>query len=432
MAKPRRRDGLPGLGWATFLVSAGTALARGIGFLSSIAAAAILRPTEFGIFGYLAVTAGVISAIGVLGLAPLTTRAIAASRTTSDARDITTLALGAASATLCFAGSVYVLLAVVAPGVDGAIFTMSKSRALLVGAWGASAGLTPLLSAVFAGHRAFGKLTHLTIVRALLVALGTVLGALTFDTALAAAAGAVLGEILTAGGCLCMIGRAGWIAGSPIRACNRGGAALLRGALGAGIASLGIQVAMWIGQRLLVSTPGGFAENGGFSLASRLTLVVTFVPSALALSALPDLSRIGEPPAARLAQARGVIRLCLLISSLFASSLAALAYLAFTRFGGAYAAYAGAIAAMSLGAIFISLNNVLGTVAVANQRIRLWVGSDIVLALALILGAVSLVQRYQATGLVIAYVVAYALSCAVLLPAVGRVPAHRNRGQRRE
>jgi O-antigen/teichoic acid export membrane protein len=64
----------------------------------------------------------------------------------------------------------------------------------------------------------------------------------------------------------------------------------------------------------------------------------------------------------------------------------------------------------------MSANVVLGIIAIAEGRIRLWVVSDLVLAVALLGLSALTVSSWGANGLAFSYTVSYTISAVILSP----------------
>jgi O-antigen/teichoic acid export membrane protein len=146
-------------------------------------------------------------------------------------------------------------------------------------------------------------------------------------------------------------------------------------------------------------------------------LIVTFLPNALAVTALPYLANGREAMAKRQRRTTQVLGVSLLASVPIASVFAVGGYLLLPLLGSGYEDYRGTVALMALTGVAVSVNNLLGSIAVAGERFRLWITSDIVLA-AFIAGlSIPLVSAWGADGMACAYLLAYTISAAMLTPA---------------
>jgi O-antigen/teichoic acid export membrane protein len=84
--------------------------------------------------------------------------------------------------------------------------------------------------------------------------------------------------------------------------------------------------------------------------------------------------------------------------------------------GAEYSRAARVLVVLAVATVPAALNNVLGSRALAEGRVAIWVWSDVALATTLAAGAVALVPAWNDTGLAAAYLIAYVVSCLVQLP----------------
>ncbi|AGL16326.1 lipopolysaccharide biosynthesis protein [Actinoplanes sp. N902-109] len=398
---------LSGLARASGLTAVAGAAGRGAGLLAGLAGAAALGPAGYGAFAFLATSAVLVSACGVLGFGPLLTRAMAADPETRTARLAAAVLIVSTGLTL---GAGLVLVA--GAWLTGvAVLHGTAAPAVLVWALGTS-GAT-ILTAVFTGHRLFGAAALLTVARAVLAgtaALGAAVGTGNPSLAALAAGGA---EVLLALAGLGWLRRTGRVAPVPVRLLRVVVAGLARPALAAGVASLAIQGALWLTQNLLLSGPGGLADNGAFALAGRLSLVVSMLPLALGGAAVPYLSRVAEPARGH-ALARQITAWGLVLAVPVAALLAGLAPAVNRWFGPGYAGYAPTTTLMAVTGVAVAANSVLGSVAVGLGTIRDWIVSDLLLAVVLAGAALMLVPRYGSQGAALAHLAGYGASAACL------------------
>ncbi len=404
------------LGRATLLISASTAVARVIGLVAALAGAALLGPNELGGYAFMLASAGLIGSFGAMGFAPLTTRSIAAAGVGEDAGAVASFVIRASFGLLVLAAVAFGGMTDPTIGflhIEGAT---TRTAITITGAWSLFMGINPILSAVLAGHRLFAVVGQLIAVRALLVGAGSILGAVIESSALGCALGATVGEGLAALLSLTVIRSRGHMVGTAAGGWAAGGRNLLRGAAAAGAASVLIQFAFWASQAILLGTDNGRADNGGFSLASRILLIVTFVPNAYAMASLPHLARLDTR--VRVAQSRKVLLQSVAFAAAIAAALGILGYAFIHRVDPGYAPYASTAALMAVVGVAISANNILGSMAVASQRLLAWIISDILLALGVMLGALLFVPGHGATGLALAHLLGYAVSAVWLVPVV--------------
>lgn len=405
-----------GVRGSAVLVSVGTAASRVVGLVASLAGAALLGADEFGSLAVFTVTAGLVSALGCLGFVPLVTREIADAAERHQAKAQATyvlravLGLSLLVAVAYFAFSTTSLGArVLGPGggvVAGGV----------VSAWSVLLAGNNVLLAVVAGWRDFRAFTLVSVTRAVAVGLGSVLGAVAFDSAVGSAGGALVGELTTTAVAFAACLRIDALARRGRAGRGRQGL-LLKAAASAGFASLLIQVSMWLGQILLLQAPGGASENGGFLLANKLTQVITFLPGAIAVAALPHLAADRNVPQ-RAARMRTILVQGVLLSIIACLGLIVVAELGVGLIGPDFVQFKSTVAIMCVAGVAIAANNILGSLAVAANRIRLWVWSDIALGISLIVVALFAVPAHGADGLAVAYLVAYALSAGLLIPVL--------------
>lgn len=409
------QQGLPnlsGVARASALIAVSTAGARFISLASALAAAAIIGPRELGSFGFVAATAGVLGALGALGLAPLTTRAVAAS-TNMDA--VRSLVWFAAFGCACLLIVTNVLFAASTDPTIGFVHLQAldtSTDVIVTAIWSLGLGMNPLLVGVLAGLRDFGAVTGLTATRAVSVALGTIAGARYGGGASATAAGAAAGETvaLMLGGAL--LWRRGILRPTRLRVSEHMG--MIGGAAASGAASILIQASLWGAQLLLMKSDHGAEQNGGFLVASRLALVVSFIPNAVSTAVLPHLASVEPGSAVQADLMRRTFLRVVLLAFAVALPLAMAADLTVWVLGSEFRQFSGTAVLMCLTGVVVAINNILGSMAVAGRRIRLWVASDVLLATGLVVASVPLVRVWGAFGLAVAHSIGYSLSVVLL------------------
>lgn len=421
LSAPRRLAasvGLESLGRATAVVSSSSAISRIVGLFSSLAGAAVLGAEDFGRFAFLLVTGSVLGSLGVMGLGPLITREIAAAKETAEAKQVAAFGLKAAGALLVSFACAYVLLSPMLAKTSIPLLS-STEAALITAGWGALLGLNPIAIAVFVGYRRFDWVGRLTIFRAVVVGLLTVFAAQMFGTAIMAAAGALAGEAISLCVALAVISRARLAIGSLANGWRLGGQRLAKRAMGAGAASVCIQLAMWLTQVWLLHRPDGFSENGGFMVATRLVLVITFLPNAIAMALLPELS---ESSLGSLRRQQLKVR-AVLVAVAVGALVAILGIVTIPPFiglvlGNDFRSYGDTAALMCIGGIVVAANNVLGSCAVADGRFRIWIWSDVALAVVVLVIGIWLVVPLGANGLALAHLAGYTVSVGILATAL--------------
>jgi len=407
---------LHGIARTALTISVSNALARGIGLAASLCLAFLISVTDFGVFALLAATAAFVGSLAQLGFAPLITQRIAQSDEVATQRFVAARALLAAAALSLLGALILVVLFDPGFGALPHVLPLTRAQLLVVAAWSGFLALNPLASSVFAGHHDFAWVNGLGVLRAISVSVASLGLAWLFDSPLAACVGALAGEVVVAALAVGTLYRRGWIGRWAGNEAEPGG--FLGASFVAGLASLSIQGAMWVCQVLLLNSPGGLAENGYFLLASRLALVVTFLPNAISSAALPHLSAIS--PQEGLRTQRRLTLATVLLSMLLSTPVIIGAPLATAWFGSGYEAAGYPVAVMAAAAIAVAANNMLSATAVAWRRVRLWVASDVVLALAIAVSGILLIPSHGAIGAAISYAIGYSLSAAILLPLVSK------------
>jgi O-antigen/teichoic acid export membrane protein len=188
---------------------------------------------------------------------------------------------------------------------------------------------------------------------------------------------------------------------------------LARGAVPAGVASLSIQAAIWFTQSLLLLRADGLSENGAFGLASRLSLLVSFLPVALATASVSFIGQQTDAAQAH-AMAKRIIKVGICASLVAMALLGSMAAYLNDLFGTGYAEHASTTALMALAGLAVSTNALLGNTAVGMGRVREWVTSDIVLAIAMAVTASLLIPRYGPDGAAITHLLSYGISAGFL------------------
>jgi O-antigen/teichoic acid export membrane protein len=262
----------------------------------------------------------------------------------------------------------------------------------------------------------FFRAAHGTLCGALLVpVLVTASGALSALWALAAA------EAIACGLGLWLVSTAR----GPRRAARCGYAellietrSLLRVSLPALIASVTLQPALWVGQVLLSRQPDGLAHVGTFAVAMRWHSIALFVPVTMGSVLLPMLGRLRAT--GRTMDARTLFlrygALIVVLSTATCLGLIAFAGTLMGLQGPEYSTASGVLIVLAVATVPVALNSVLSDRALAEGRLALWVGSDLVLAVVLVATAVALVPAFGGIGLAWSYLAALIATCLVLLP----------------
>jgi O-antigen/teichoic acid export membrane protein len=193
---------------------------------------------------------------------------------------------------------------------------------------------------------------------------------------------------------------------------------LLRVATPALIASVSLQPALWVGQVMLSRQPDGLQHVGTFAVAMRWHSIALFVPTTMGSVLLPILGRLrvtGRAVDARALFVRYGV-LTLVFSTATCLGLIAFATPLMGLQGAEYSVDSRVLVVLAVATIPAALNSLLGSRALAEGRLALWVWSDLALAATLVAGAVALVPSLAGVGLASAYLAAYVATCLVLLP----------------
>lgn len=388
---------------ASVWTAMGTVAARSLGVVTALALSLILGASGYGQYSLLLSTATLCAGVGQMGLQSVITRDLARDGRTPKEEIASTslyLMMGAAAlVSMCVA-----FLAYSVPFLRPLLVAAGPSLWLLV-PWSVALVVNNQVVASLVGIRRFGQSAALSALRGLVVATGLVAASLSNDLSVvlpAAAAAEAVAALLSG----YVLGRNKLLRLHVNLPYVR---QILRVGVGAGIASLSIQVVTWGAQTYLANQPDGFAQVGVFALGVRLGLVASILSNSLVTTLLPFLSAEGNTVSARKA-------LLLPISLAALSSLMTSLLLPFISlyWPSEYLDHRGVLALMLLLSVFAAANTSVGSLAVARGRLRHWVVSDLLLSLSMALCAAALVPPYGASGLAIAQMAAYSLSVTYL------------------
>jgi O-antigen/teichoic acid export membrane protein len=412
------------LGPSAWLV-AGAVVGRGATLVAITAVARLLSPSEFGRLAVLQVTVTLLAGIAGLGLGIALTRQVAEA-TASNRADagsyvglalLTTLVAGLittgiyllarsevaseilqdpAATTAVVASAGAVLFGAVGTNSQGALLGLEAFRSTAVAQWSLGLGVAAgLLFGAWSGGLQ-GALAGLSI--------GTAVGAVV-STAL------LVKEMVRRGL------RISWL---PARRIWR---SLWRPAAPAFVAFLTVSLALLLAQLKLARQVDGYAEVGLFNLSYRWHLALLFIPAVIVPALLPKLTRLlaegRELGGRRLFRLYGLGTLILTVPPALVMALAAVPILSLS--GEYYAEHPLPLVILAVASIPSALNNVLSNGAVGAGAIRAWLVSDVALAAVLLGFAFALVPSHAATGLAIAYLLAYTVTDAVLIYPLRRL-----------
>jgi O-antigen/teichoic acid export membrane protein len=410
----------------------GAVVGRGSTLVASIVVARVLSPAQFGRLAILQTIVGLLAGVAGLGLSIALTRQIAAAAGREEAgryvggAHLATLIAGVAASIVYIASRSVVATQILQdPGTTGAVIASTGAvlfTALAANSQGALNGFEAFRStALSQWGQGFGVGGGI-LLGARLAGLEGALAGLSIGTAVGAVvAGSLLAKELSERGIHIV-----WL---PSRATWR---SLWKPAAPAFIAFLVVSTALLVGQLVLSRQPHGYAEVGVFNLAYRWHLAVLFVPAVIAPALLPMLTRLiaqGDEGAARsLFRIYIAGTLILTIVPALAVILARHPILSFS--GDYYANHPAPLVVLAVATIPSALNNVLSTGSLGIGAFRSWLVSDVALAVVLVGTAAVFVPIYAASGLALAYLLAYIATDTVLVyPVRSLFTGHRQVGR---
>jgi O-antigen/teichoic acid export membrane protein len=177
---------------------------------------------------------------------------------------------------------------------------------------------------------------------------------------------------------------------------------------------------MWLGQVLLLRQQNGVIQVGYFAFSYRWYLFVLFFASALSPVGLPVLTNLRATASADSNARFFRINLyaTLLLAAIPAGILILFAGSVATVGGAGYRPVIPTVIVLAAACVPTALNTVLSQAALSMDRVRIWVISDIVLAVSLALVALLLVPRLGSLGLAYAYLSGMVATCLVLVVPV--------------
>jgi O-antigen/teichoic acid export membrane protein len=402
----------------------GAVSSRGLTLAGFVLAGRLLGSTGFGEVGMVQSTQGLFGVLAGGGLGLAATKYVAEYGAVDRARASRCCALALLIAAVCGVAGALVLGLLagwIAERVLAAPHLVLELRAatglLLFGAIGG------VQTGAIAGLGAFRALALLATLRGACLVLALAAGIWS-----AGVLGAVLGLVLTE--VVAVIANQVVLRRllPPVPFTGEGGSAWQElGAVGrfgalAVLGSIATTAALWTGNVLLVSQPGGYAALGVFNAAERWRQLLLFLPvavSPLLLSLLSHLHGRGD---------RGGYRRLLGVNLwagvaavlLPATAVVALAPLAMSVFGEEYRQGATTLILLSASAVAVVANTTLGQVLVSQGAIWWRAALDVLLAGVLVLVAWPAVPHWRDQGLALAHLVAYAATALALLVPVLR------------
>lgn len=383
----------------------------------------ILAPDDFGRLTLIQATILLGAGLAGLGLPITLSRHVAHTRASDPAE--TGRYLGAAIAVTISSASVATLSLIFGrEWVAGAVLR-NEQLAALVPAGAAAVGaiaVAAITQAGLAGLERFRALATIQFVQGALSAAGMVFGASTHSgDAEGALIGFACGHGVAAVLAYWLVRHRSAIDGIrfslSLRPHER--RALASFAIPALVAGVVVSGALLIGQVVLSDQPGGYSRVAEFAVAYRWHLAILFIPAAIAPLMVPVLTRMRRHDAD---DARHAFRFLLLGNVVIAALPAGLFAVAAPEIlrlnGHEYADHPLPLVILAAAAVPCAINNVLSSAAISVGAIRVWVLSDIALAVGLVGLAVAMVPNLDASGLAFAYLGGYIVTNLVLAPTV--------------
>lgn len=393
-------------------------IARSANVVALVICARVLAQEQFGQVAIIQSTVGMFAPIAGLGLATTTTKFLAEYRDADPDRAGRILALSlvaAAVAGLLLTG----VLILLAPQLAALGFAAPDLSTQLIQASGllAFGVFEAVQTGALIGFEAFSRIARLSVWNGLLSipvvailasrygASGAIAG-LTVSVAVAC----VLNAIALRAEC-----RKWGIHPSltGIRAEQR---MLLNFSLPSYLSGIVVAPVTWLSTALLVHQANGFAEMALFTAADRFRYLLIFLPLAVSRIAVPALSRFrsaGDNAGYRNAF-RWNLGFGLLVSIPPALLCVAFAQPLMAVFGEAFRRGWPVLAILAVSAIPTVMNTQLGAAMLSNGRAWARASADLVLAAVFLLAAWILIPQWSATGLAMAFAIAYTTASLLL------------------
>lgn len=413
---------MAGVSWAV----TGAIISRALTLIASVLAARFLGTEDFGAFGIVQSTLGLFGVFAGAGLGLATTKYVAQYRRSDAAKTGQYI-----SASLILAFSTGALIAILFALSAGLLAERLLDRPTLQSVLQISAGLvlfgaiSGVLTGALSGLEDFRSIATLNAVRGLVLMVAVGFGAWRIGL-LGAVAGTVVAELAAV--------LAGYIVlhsaarthrfAFVLRKMERTRFGEIGGfALPALLSSLATQPALWLSSVLLVNQPMGYAAMGIFTAADRWRQIILFFPTSISSAVLPMLANLHASQDQSKYRKLLRVNLGLNLGSLAVPGVAVLLAprLLMSLFGTEYVQGDTTLLVLTLSALGVALNNVLGQVLVSVGRIWLRFAFDVALATLLLVSAIILIPVQRDLGLAWANVTAYTLVSAGLIIAVLRI-----------
>jgi O-antigen/teichoic acid export membrane protein len=384
---------------------------RTFALLVSVLLVRLLGSRDFGAIAVIQSTVGLLGTFAGLGLG------MTATKYTAELRERDTDRLGRMLAMIyCVALCAGSIMATLCALFSEAIATSALERADLAELLALSALLLILSTldgvhlAVLAGFEAFSRVAKVTIWTGAFTLL--ISGPLVYTDGLR---GAVLAQVIAAAFSAIA---SGWVANSECRSRSvklqftdrlfSDWRILWRYSLPALGASLMVVPVLWVGNLILIRTPGGYSEAGIVRLVDQLRTLLLYLPTVLLRPSFAIMANsIGSPE--KLGQ---TLRYCLTVSAIASFPLAivvtglgspVLQFLYGEQYAGATTALAWAMLVAGIQASGMGQGNVI------NATGRMWLGLliNVLWGAAFLSLAALLIPKYQSSGYIAAMGIAY-------------------------
>ena len=402
--------------WSTL----GAVLSQALALVGSIATARLLGREQFGQYGMVLSTVGMVTAFAGFGLGATATRYVAEHRCLDPERagrivalsSLVSIATGlvACAALLIFAPFL-AARSLASPQLSGLI-RLASGMILLGAVNGAQMG-------ALAGFEAFRRIARLNLYGGALTCLLVVLGVWAYGLS-----GALLGQV-AALALICLLSRLALRAearrfGVPLgyAGCGRERAVLLAFSLPAVLAGLMVAPVNWACAAILVNAPQGYAEMGIFNAAAAWQRAILFLPGSIGAIVLPMLAELHG--AQKRQQYQKALRVNLILNGGAALCvfpvLALCSRLIMRSYGPAFEAGHLALILLGCSAVLFALGSVIGN-AIASAG-NMWYGFlfNAMWGCVYVAAAWYLAPRYGAAGLALANCIAYLLHLCWQLP----------------
>ena len=390
-------------------------------FLGTVVAAWLLGLKDFGGLSVVQATVGVITGLAGLGMGMVVTRFVAKYLEVDILRagDHLSTAVGAIIISTLLMAPIYLALC---PWIaESVLHHPSLVRPLEIATPLIVIGpLAGVLGSALGGLHQFRSLATYRIVRTVFDTTGLIVGCLVGGITWAIAGG-LIGDTITVFLAIPFLRAASRSTGIPLGWKIRSG--VLREMMGfAGpsyITSILIWFSNWIVIVMLVHTTSGLSQNGLFTVANRVALVILLAAQTLSTVYFPVLtSSAGAEQETRYRRHLATyVSVVGAVTSVLAIIVALLAPLLLSLLNSHSQEAITTLRILAFGAIPTAANTILGVTALSRGKVAWWIISDVVLAGVLIGVGAWLIPTQRAVGMAWADMASMIISCIVILPA---------------